>query len=239
MDKYLTEYLKAFRELDTHCLWDYHSFEGGAPSLDKMKEGRNLLACCVLIERQRRAWTSAADLHLREALQGQRGLLFGAGDLPSQYVLLQEAPAGSNDVERYIHAVTSKFALAVNTDDGEPADVGFATASGKALARLAPMMFLSAQLRKRGCTWQLIGDEYCSVWRVGRAGKLIAPLGLEYSMSILQKHGCEGQGLSPTVLTAEQEAEMDQLHRTPRRVVSDQFCVPSIDDDEQKDDFDD
>ena len=71
-DKYLTEYLKAFRELDTHCLWDYHSFEGGAPSLDKMKEGRNLLACCVLIERQRRAWTSAADLHLREALQGPR-----------------------------------------------------------------------------------------------------------------------------------------------------------------------
>ena len=226
--------MKAYRELDENCLWDINGFEDNDCNLGKMIDGRNLLACCAMIDMQVGPWLEKANRHLKDIGLKNVGLPLGETDLLSRSALLnmdrQEASSDHALVCNYIRAIVRKLPLAVNNEDRIPEDVGFATAGGKTLAKLAPMMFASAQLAKMsGCPWRLIGNEYCLVWlTVGT--EVVAPFPVDVGLKLMQVFGdCED---SPLV-TKKQKNEMVRYNKKRRLSYYDQEDIPSIDDDEE------
>lgn len=163
-NKILTECLKAYREFDGQIYWDINAFEAHESVFSSIEEGWNLLACCAMIDEQAEQWVKKAKKHLDKLELGQvKGLLLNENDILSRAALMKGTEFPEGDVPDYVKATTSTFHWAVNNDDMEPMNVGFATVGGKALADLAPMMFATAQKIKKG-HWHLTGNEHNSVW---------------------------------------------------------------------------
>ena len=137
--------------------------------------------------------------------------------------------AGPITLKKCISAITNKLVYAVNNDHDEACNVGFATARGRLLAKLAPMMFLSAQSSKTGCPWPLIKGECHSVWLTVAAVPK-APPAMDLALCALQaSNKCD-----PTVdLTqiSDEQPEGFQRWTTSRRPA---YCnganIPPIDD---------
>ncbi|NNE55188.1 MAG: hypothetical protein HKN32_04150 [Flavobacteriales bacterium] len=230
----LTECMKAYRVLDTVSRWDINGFEDGDPCLWKMVEGRNYLACCAMIDMQVDPWLENAKQHLKSiGLGNVEGLLLGKADILSRSSLLASSTDDGGMVSRYINAITSKLPLAINNDDGIAKDVGFATARGKVLAALAPMMFASAQSVKGGCTWQLMGCKYCSVWlTVGTS--VVTPFLANVGSALLKAFWKCDDDVFPFMVSKRQMEEMNRINGSTRSTISDDFDIPPIDEEDEE-----
>ena len=228
----LTECMKAYRVLDEVCHWSIHGFEEDETCLWKMINGRNYLACYAMIDMQVDAWVEKANRHLNDnGLAGVRGLLLNEEDILSRSTLLNMEP--TDDVSIYIKALTSKIPRAVNNDGMIPSDVGFATAGGKFLTMLAPMMFVKAQMGKSECAWRLMGDAYQIAWlTVG--SELAAPLATDVGWMVIQscQNGIDfqpGQLELPDLVDFYQISEVILYNRQTRQTYVDPSDIPSID----------
>ena len=224
----LKECMKAFRVLDTISRWGIDGFEDGENDLGKIISGRNLLACCAMMHMQVAPWVQKADQHLNSiGLGNMDALKLGEDDIPSRSSLL-EGTAGKGNLRKYIKAITSKLPYAVNNDDDIPNNVGFATAGGKVLSKLAPLAFASVQSTKSGCVWQLFGGEYFSVFlTIGPS--ILSPLPLHSAQNVLEKYQICNPGLVPFELTDDQLEDMDQIEKSERHDIYDSYYIPSID----------
>ena len=235
-DKILTECLKAYRVLDEVCRWDIEGFRMGSYNLFKMAEGRNLLACFCMIDMQVAPWIKKAEEHLQTLGLGVEGILLGENDILSRSDFQKPmAPGYSDEVMwgNFLSVIRSKFPRAINNDDMEPADVGFCTVGGKLLAKLAPRMFLSAQLAKGGCQWQLIGTECQAVWfTFGTA--FIAPLLMDVGLHVLKAFEKCDPAVFPSKLTNEDKLEMVRWRIKKRKTIWDSCNILPIDEDEKE-----
>ena len=235
-NKILTQSLKAYRVLDDLHRWDINGFMEWDDDLYKMAEGRNYLACFSMIDMQVGPWIKRAESHLQDlGLGGVEGILLGEADILSRSSF--DKPMTSTDEDEvmlggFIGAIRRKFPLAINNDDDEYRDVGFCSASGKVLAKLAPLMFLYSQFDKKGCQWQLIGSEYHAVGlTVGTA--FVAPLSMARGLDVLKAFDKCPQDVFPSQLSDEQHIEMARWTTSKRRKIRDDYYLPSIDDDEE------
>ena len=228
----LKECMKAFRVLDTISRWDINGFEDGEDDLGKIVDGRHLLACCAMMDMQVAPWHQKAKQHLnRLGLGNMDNLHLGIEDIPSRSSLLK-GTAGVGNLRKYIKAITSKLPFAVNNDDGIPRNVGFATAGGKVLSKLAPLAFASAQSTKSGCVWQLIGGEYFSVWlTIGTS--ILSPLPLHSGQNVLEKYQICDPDMVPFQLTDAQLGDMNEIKKSRRRNIYDSYYIPSIDEENE------
>ena len=112
-------------------------------------------------------------------------------------------------------------------------DIGFAVIKGRLLAHLAPMMFLSAQLKKTsGVPWQLIGSQYTSVWLTAGTS-LMRPLPLEVGLRVLKASNLCAADEDPFRPSA-WEIMMAQSQRGPeRRLIGNAEDTPDTDEDEE------
>ena len=72
------------------------------------------------------------------------GILLGEADILSRSSFDKPMASGHDDetmLGNFISAIRNQFPLVINSDDGQYADIGFGTAGGKVLAKLAPVMF--------------------------------------------------------------------------------------------------
>ena len=220
-NKILAECMKAYRVLDENCLWDIHAFRERDNNLYKMLGGRNLLACCAMIDMQVLPWLEKAKLHLQT--EGIAGLeVLGETDLLSPSAIREVENRG--EVNSCIHAITSKIPLAVNNDDMRGDDVGFATAGGKVLATLAPLMFTSAQMVKGGA-WRLIEDNYCAVW-MSIGTNMIVPWSMDVGFQLLRAHGICGNA---PLVGSHQRDEADRCNNRPRLTYWELYEIPPVD----------
>ena len=232
-NKILTECMKSYRVLDEVSCWDINGFEMHDNNLWKMVEGRNYLACCAMIDMQVDPWLEKAKKHLSDiGLADVEGVLLGEADIISRSKLLNGE--GEGVVSQYINAIVSKLPLAVNNDDMEGKDVGFATAGGKVLAKLAPMMFALAQSVKSGCAWQLIGGEYQSVWTTVGHNVPITPVPVDKALIMLKKLGICSSTLVPFMVSKRQMKEMARYKKRRRRVIEDSEDIRPIDEEEEE-----
>ena len=198
-NKILTQCMKAYRVLDEVACWDINGFLDNDCHLWKMIEGRNYLACCAMIDMQVKPWLAKAKQHLSDiGLQGVEALLLGEADILSRSVLLNGA--GQGELSQYINAITSKLPKAFADNGDEATDVGFATAGGKVLAKLAPLMFASAQIVNDG-KWQLVQNEYHSVWLTVGDAAYYFPLKKASGLLLLKAFQICEQNLDPFKLS--------------------------------------
>ena len=232
-NKILTECMKAYRVLDEVACWDINGFLDNGCHLWKMIEGRNYLACCAMIDMQVYLWLEKAKKHLSDIGLGDvEEVLIGEADILSRSVLLNGE--GQGLVSQYMNAIISKLPLAVNNDDMEASGVGFATAGGKVLAKLAPMMFASAQSVKSGCAWQLIGDKYQSVWTTAGDNVLVTPVSLDKALIMFKTLGICHPSSGPFMLSKRQRREMVQYKKKRRMVIGDSGDIRSIDEEDEE-----
>ncbi len=236
-NKVLAQCMKAYRALDEVELWDIHGFEQDDDGLYHIEEGRNYLACCAMIDMQVGPWLKKAKNHLADIeLIKKEGLLLDETDILSRATLLGkgELPPSTNPtasaVNEYIMTITSKLPFAINNDDYIAKNVGFAAAGGKLLAKLAPMMFASAQMGNRN-TWQMISGKYRSVWlTIGTT--LLCPFPMDAGLVLLEAgRVCEP---IPFMLSDQHESEMVQYKRKTREVISSASDLPPIDETDEE-----
>ena len=232
-DKILTQCLKAYRVLDYVCRWDISAFEMEDDCLDKLARARNWLACFCMIDMQVGPWIEKAKKHLKAlGLKGVEGILLGEEDILSRSDF--ETPmASTGEWGNFICEIRNEFPLAVNKDDdSDPCDVGFCTAGGNLLANLAPMMFRTAQLAKRGCEWQLIGSECQAVW-LTVATTFEAPLPMDVGLHILKAFEKCDATVFPCALSDNEKKKMAPWMTKKRKIINDPHYIPSIDNDEK------
>lgn len=226
-NRILTECMKAYRVLDQVSRWDINGFQEGDDTLGKAVDARRYLACCVMIDRQVGPWLEKAKEHLNSIGLGKaKGIFLSEADILSRSAIL--AMDNKGIASQCVEAITRKLPLAVNNDDGVPNDVGFATAGGKVLAALAPLVFASAQSVKGGCTWQLIGNEYRSVWLTVGTG-VISPFPADVGSVLLEAFGECDEGVIPFSVSTRQMEEMARRKASRRSTIVDPYYIPPID----------
>ena len=240
-NKILTECLKAYRVLDEVYCWDIEGFRMNDWNLFKMAEGRNFLACFCMIDMQVAPWIEKAEKHLQTLGLGVEGVFLGEKDILSRSDFEKPMAAGQSDEVmwgNFLTVIRSKFPRAINNDDMQPADVGFCTVGGKLLAKLAPRMFLSAQLNKGGCQWQLIGTEYQAVWfTFGTA--FVTPLLMDVGLHVLKAFEKCDPAMFPSKLSDEHKLEMVRWMTKKRKTIWDGCNILPIDEDEKEDEQED
>ena len=233
--KLLTECLKAYRVLDDFHRWDIEGFMMGKGTLWKMAEGRNLLACFCMIDMQVGPWIEKAQEHLKALGLKVEGILLGEDDILSRSDFEKPLAPGESDkikLGNFISVIRSKFPLAVINDDMEGCDVGFCTVGGKLLAELAPKMFLSAQLSKRGCKWQLIGSECHAVW-LTFGTTFVAPLPMHVGLHLLKAFEKCDAAVFPSKMSNSEKNLMRHWKKKKRSTIWDSDCILPIDKDEE------
>ena len=101
------------------------------------------------------------------------------------------------------------------------------------LAKLAPVMFRSAQLAKKGCQWQLIGTEHCAVWlTVG--GVFVAPLAMDVGLHVLKAFNKCDPAVFPCSMSEEERMEMNRCMEQKRKELRECYLIKPIDEDEEE-----
>ena len=205
-------------------------------NLYKMAEGRNLLASFAMINMQVDAWIKKAEEHLKDlGLKDVEGILLGEADILSRSSFNKPMASGDDDetmLQNFITAIRNQFPLVINNQYVEYADIGFATAGGKVLAKLAPVMFRSAQLAKKGCQWQLVGTEHCAVWlTVG--GTFVAPLPMDVGLHVLKAFNKCDPAVFSSGISDEEKREMIRCMKARREELREGHLIKPIDEDEE------
>ena len=240
-NKILTQCLKAYRVLDYVCRWDMDPFEMEDDCLDKMARARNWLACFCMIDMQVGPWIEKAKKHLKAlGLKRVEGFLLGEEDILSRTSFtkrealssFKKQEASMGEWANYIRAIRNKFPKGLCNGNLIGGDVGFCTAGGKVLAKLAPIVFRSAQLTKKGCQWQLIQSKYRAVC-LTVATALLAPLPMDMGLHVLKAFEKCDPTVFPSRMSDSEQEDMAHYQAMKRELITDHYLIAPIDEDEE------
>ena len=232
----LAQCMKAYRVLDEFELRDIRGLTEDA-HVGMVWNARHALACVVAIDMQVDPWLDQARRHLGQLGLRADGLLLGVDDfLPRREMTSQYMSPDGPTIRDTLHTHTSQLPLVFNDfdPDGEEEefeDIGFASVGGGLLTHLAPMMFLSAQQEKvKGVPWQVVGDQYVSVWLT--AGEdLLRPLPLEAALLVLKAYRRCPENANPFQPSELQHGLASNHGSLGQTRIGDPEWIPDIDED--------